>query len=94
MRIDFLHHPQTNPQPDQGAGNPGPHPPVPGYPDRARVSIPVPLLGQEVGAGQLVHGITNWLGIKQCGGCERREAELNRALRFRPMTGIAVRWDD
>lgn len=60
----------------------------------ARVSIPVPFLGQSVGAGQLVHRLTDSLGIHQCGGCQEREQQLNKFLGFRPMTGVRVRWDD
>jgi hypothetical protein len=95
MRIDFhgLSHPQQ-PAAPAGVGT-GPYPPVPGTQTTpARVSIPVPLLGREVGAGQLVHSLTDWLGIKQCGGCAKREDQLDTWLRLRPMTGVTVRWDD
>ena len=93
MRIDFhgLTHPQ---QVATDAAGTGPHPPLPVPQTPARVSIPVPLLGREVGAGQLVHRLTDWLGIEQCGGCAAREEQLDRVVRFRPMTGVTVRWDD
>ena len=54
-----------------------------------RVSIPVPLITREVGAGQLVKGLADLLGIPQCGGCEERQGVMDRALGFRP-----VEWRD
>jgi len=47
-----------------------------------RVRLPGFLTGQEVGLGDLIKKATYAVGIKPCGGCERRAAALNRWMTF------------
>ncbi len=47
-----------------------------------RVRLPGFLIGDEVGLGDAVKRITYALGIKTCGGCERRAQTLNQWIRF------------
>jgi len=37
---------------------------------------------EEIGLGDAVKRLTYAMGIKPCGGCEKRAAVLNRWLRF------------
>jgi hypothetical protein len=56
--------------------NEKPQPP----PHRAR--LPGFLLKEEIGLGDAIKRTTYALGIKPCGGCEKRAAALNRWMRF------------
>jgi hypothetical protein len=47
-----------------------------------RVRLPGFLIEEEVGLGDVVKRVTYSMGIKPCGGCERRAAALNRWIRF------------
>jgi hypothetical protein len=47
-----------------------------------RVRLPGFIRVEEVGAGDAVKRVTYALGIKPCGGCERRAASLNRRMVF------------
>jgi hypothetical protein len=47
-----------------------------------RVRLPGFLLGEETGLGDLIKKATYAIGVPHCKGCERREAALNRWIRF------------
>jgi hypothetical protein len=47
-----------------------------------RVRLPGFITGEEIGLGDVIKRTTSYLGIKPCGGCERRAAALNRWLTF------------
>ena len=47
-----------------------------------RVRLPGFLIEEEVGLGDLIKKATYAVGIKPCGGCERRAAALNRWMTF------------
>lgn len=48
------------------------------------VQIPIPWLrrGTALGAGDVIKQMTNAVGIKPCGGCQRRAAILNGRIVF------------
>ena len=49
----------------------------------ARVRLPGFLIDQEeIGLGDAIKRLTYAMGIKPCGGCEKRAAALNGWLRF------------
>ena len=48
----------------------------------ARVRLPGFLAEEEVGLGTLLKRVTSALGIRACGGCERRAARLDRMVRL------------
>jgi hypothetical protein len=52
-----------------------PHPPH-------RIRLPGFLIDEEIGLGDVVKRITYSMGIKSCGGCEKRAQALNRWVRF------------
>jgi hypothetical protein len=47
-----------------------------------RVRLPGFLIEEDVGLGDLVKKVTYVMGIKHCGGCEKRAAALNRWITF------------
>lgn len=47
-----------------------------------RVRLPGFLIEEEIGLGDVVKRITYSMGIKPCGGCEKRAAALNRWMHF------------
>jgi hypothetical protein len=47
-----------------------------------RVRLPGFLIEEEIGLGDAIKKITYAVGIKPCGGCEKRAAALNRWIRF------------
>jgi hypothetical protein len=47
-----------------------------------RVRLPGFLLDEEIGLGDVIKRATSYMGIKPCGGCERRAAALNRWMVF------------
>jgi hypothetical protein len=47
-----------------------------------RVRLPGFLTEEEVGLGDVIKRATSSVGVKPCGGCERRAAALNRWLVF------------
>jgi hypothetical protein len=56
-------------------------------PDRAegpthRVRLPGFLVEEEVGLGDVIKKATYAMGIKPCGGCEKRATALNRWMTF------------
>lgn len=51
-------------------------------PQAHRVRLPGFLIESEVGLGDAVKRATYAMGIKPCGGCEKRAAALNRWMHF------------
>jgi hypothetical protein len=49
-----------------------------------RVRLPGFLIDEEIGLGDAVKRATYAMGIKPCGGCEKRAAALNRWMHFSP----------
>jgi hypothetical protein len=47
-----------------------------------RVRLPGFLIEEKIGLGDVVKRVTYAMGIKPCGGCEKRAAALNRWMRF------------
>ena len=47
-----------------------------------RVRLPGFLIEEEVGLGDLIKKTTYAMGIRACGGCEKRAAALNRWMSF------------
>ena len=47
-----------------------------------RVRLPGFVADQEIGLGDVIKRATYAMGIKPCGGCERRAAALNRWMTF------------
>jgi hypothetical protein len=47
-----------------------------------RVRLPGFITDEEVGLGDVIKRATSTIGIRPCGGCERRAAALNRWLVF------------
>jgi len=47
-----------------------------------RVRLPGFLIDEETGLGDAIKRVTYAMGIKPCGGCEKRAAALNRWMRF------------
>jgi hypothetical protein len=47
-----------------------------------RVRLPGFISDQEVGLGDAIKRVTYAMGIRPCGGCERRAAALNRWMVF------------
>jgi hypothetical protein len=46
------------------------------------IRLPGFLIEDETGLGDVVKRVTYAMGIKPCGGCEKRAAALNRWMRF------------
>ena len=47
-----------------------------------RVRLPGFVSDEDIGLGDLLKRVTYAVGIKPCGGCERRAAALNRRMVF------------
>lgn len=47
-----------------------------------RVRLPGFITDEEFGLGDVIKRATSYIGIKPCGGCERRAAALNRRVVF------------
>jgi hypothetical protein len=47
-----------------------------------RVRLPGFLVDEEIGLGDAIKRVTYAMGIKPCGGCEKRAAALNGWIRF------------
>ena len=47
-----------------------------------RVRLPGFVSDEEIGLGDAIKQATSYLGIRPCGGCERRAAALNRWMTF------------
>jgi len=56
--------------------------PTTGEPPTYRVRLPGFLIEEEVGLGDLVKKATYAMGIKPCGGCQKRAAALSRWMSF------------
>jgi hypothetical protein len=51
-------------------------------PKRFPVRLPGFVSDEEIGLGDLIKQATAKIGVKPCGGCQRRAALLNRSLVF------------
>lgn len=51
---------------------------------RQPLHLRMPFLGQQVGLGDAIHGLTDALGIPQCKPCEERQRRANQAVQFMP----------
>jgi len=51
-------------------------------PQPHRVRLPGFLIDEEIGLGDAIKRVTYAMGIKPCGGCEKRAAALNRWMLF------------
>jgi hypothetical protein len=51
-------------------------------PQPYRVRLPGFITDEDIGLGDVIKRATHTLGIKPCGGCERRAAALNRWFVF------------
>jgi hypothetical protein len=49
---------------------------------RHRVRLPGFLIEEEIGLGDAVKRVTYAMGMKPCGGCEKRAAALNKWMHF------------
>jgi len=50
------------------------------------LNLPVPFAPKEgIGLGDVIKRATGAVGIKPCGGCQKRAERLNRLLRLRRM---------
>ncbi len=47
-----------------------------------RVRLPGFISDEDIGLGDVIKKVTSAVGIRPCGGCERRAAALNRWLTF------------
>ncbi|MCE7979596.1 MAG: hypothetical protein DYG89_00270 [Caldilinea sp. CFX5] len=47
-----------------------------------RVGLPGFIIDEAIGLGDVIKQATSYLGIKPCGGCEKRAVALNRRLVF------------
>ena len=48
----------------------------------SKLRLKIPGLKKGFGAGDVVHKITDALGMEHCSECEKRKARMNRFLRF------------
>lgn len=51
-------------------------------PPAHRVGLPGFISDEEIGLGDVIKQATSYIGIKPCGGCQKRAAALNRWLVF------------
>jgi len=51
-------------------------------PQPHRVRLPGFLIDDEIGLGDAIKRVTYAMGIKPCGGCEKRAAALNQWMHF------------
>jgi hypothetical protein len=47
-----------------------------------RMRLPGFVTGEDIGLGDAIKRATSYVGIRPCGGCERRAAALNRRFVF------------
>lgn len=47
-----------------------------------KVRLPGFIVDEEIGLGDLIKRATSYVGIKPCGGCEKRATTLNRWVNF------------
>jgi len=52
--------------------------------EEPKLTVPVPGLKAEIGAGDVIAKVTAKLGIKPCSPCQKRREQLNQALKFTP----------
>jgi hypothetical protein len=49
---------------------------------RHRVRLPGFVTDEEIGLGDVIKRATSYIGMRPCGGCNRRAAALNRWMTF------------
>lgn len=54
----------------------------PQKPEPHRVRLPGFLIDEEIGLGDAIKRMTYAMGIKPCGGCDKRATALNRWVHF------------
>jgi hypothetical protein len=54
---------------------------------RYQVRLPGFISDEEIGLGDVIKRVTYAVGLKPCGGCERRAAALNRWVGFSRRSG-------
>ena len=47
-----------------------------------RVRLPGFLIEEDVGLGDVIKQATSYIGVRPCGGCQRRASALNRWMTF------------
>lgn len=47
---------------------------------RRRIRVPGFLVDQEIGLGSAIKRVTARVGVRPCGGCQRRAAQLDRRI--------------
>jgi hypothetical protein len=52
--------------------------------DRGPVRVRVPFLRRELGAGDVIAGVTRAAGIQPCEPCEERRRKLNQLFQLQP----------
>ena len=52
------------------------------HPARIRARLPGFVTHEEIGLGDVIKRASSAIGVKPCGGCDRRAAALNRWLTF------------
>lgn len=60
-----------------------------GHPPR-RVRVPGFLVDQEIGLGSAIKRVTTRVGVRPCGGCGRRAAQLDRRVVLQGRRGSGV----
>jgi len=60
-----------------------------GLPEKSKyrphqVRLPGFITDEDVGLGDVIKRATSYMGIRPCGGCQRRAAALNRWMVFTP----------
>jgi hypothetical protein len=49
-----------------------------------RIRLPGFLVEEDIGLGEVTKRVAYALGVRPCGGCEKRAAALNRWIQFSP----------
>jgi hypothetical protein len=52
--------------------------------EEPKLTVPVPGLKKEIGAGDVIATVTTRLGIKPCSPCHKRRDQLNQVLKLIP----------
>jgi hypothetical protein len=50
------------------------------------MKVKIPIIKEPIGSGELIKQVTSAIGIKPCGGCQKRAEKLNRAIQFVPLS--------
>ena len=55
--------------------------------ERQPYQVRVPFVTRQMGLGDLVAQATKAIGVRPCGGCQKRQEKLNRAVQLNPYRG-------